>query len=169
MQWSNQTPILHRNQFTIHLWRFAPALRACGASHRAPSALRACGALCRWLRHKIFTPEEKSSLWDPDTLAPRHFGPNARLRRFMQVALLKIFTPDLNIKQSNDQTKAQPTPPILILNNTPEQKPVHFGIQTLWHPDTYAGGFAIKYLPLNKNLPFGIQTLWHPDTSGLMN
>ena len=32
--------------------------------------------------------------------------------------------------------KAQPTSPILILNNTPEQKPVHFGIQTLWHPDT---------------------------------
>ena len=102
-------------------------------------------------------------------MAPRHFGPNARLRRFMQVALLKIFTPDLNIKQSNDQTKAEPTPPILILNNTPEQKPIHVWIQTLWHPDTYAGGFAIKYLPLNKNLPFGIQTLWHPDTSGLMN
>ena len=36
--------------------------------------MRGCAALCRWLCHKIFTPKEKSSLRDPDTLAPRYFG-----------------------------------------------------------------------------------------------
>ena len=29
-----------------------------------------------------------------------------------------------------------PTPPIFKLKNTPEPKPIHFEIQTLWHPDT---------------------------------
>merc|ERR1712016_379324 len=61
------------------------------------------------------------------------------------------------LRPCNNQTKPQAYPTHFnTKKNTPEPKHIHFGIQTLWHPDTsgqcaaaplHAGGFAIKNSP----------------------
>ena len=45
------------------------------------------------------------SLWDPDTLAPRHFGPMRGCAASCRWICHKIFTPDPNFKPCNVQTK----------------------------------------------------------------
>ena len=100
--------------------------------------MRGCAALCRWLCHKIFTPDPNFKPCNDQTKPQSYTEINSQ---FIFGASRRRFAPA--VLRTERLRRCAPAA-------------------------LYAGGFAINYLPLKKNLHFGIQTLWHPDTSGPM-